>query len=246
MLKKAAILLPGLFRKTIHIDNIYENIILPNPDYEFDIFICVWDIIIKYDSFAVVEDLLLKYEELNENRLIKTFKPKQLKCFNLVNFQKYLRDDTDLIKNIQNKNTNPQYKKYPHNFYTICCQMYMCEQCIHLLENYENINSIHYDLIIRHRFDVYMKSPVFFNNYNVNNIHGIQTQHFNPNFNPDWFFFGNGNDMKNFLKIFTKLEKNEIEFTIPENMFFQSSNNKVIYDIPDVFYIYKKEEQSSI
>lgn len=236
MLKKAAILLSGLFRKTIHIDNIYENIILPNPDYEFDIFICVWDIIIKCDNFSVAEDLLLNYEKLNVNSLMNIFKPKQLKCFNLVNFQKYLRDDTDLIQSLEHKIIDHHYRSQPHTIYNTYCQMYICEQCIHLLEDYENMNLIQYDLIIRHRFDVFITSPILFNNYNLTIIHGMQRN----NCIPDWFFFGNGNDMKNFLKIFTKLEKNEIEFNIPENIFFQSSNNTVIYDIPDVFYIDKK------
>ena len=231
-MKRAGILLPGVFRNTINIHNIYENIIIPNPDYAFDIFICCWNIGTDIYTYASCEEILQnKHYIVDISDLQHVFNPVEVKIINLVDFQMMIRDKTDILK---------RHREYPsldlvaHN---IICQIYAIEQSINMIHTYEINNQITYDLIIRHRFDLFLKSPIIFNNYNISSIHGIKNANCFP---PDWFFFGNNNSMKDFLKIFTKLENKDINLDVPEKMFIRSSNNNIIFDIPDIFYINKR------
>lgn len=58
------------------IDDIVKNIITPNPEYEFNIIFCVWDVIL--DQLNNVE----KWTSINIDNLTSIYSPKKYSILN--------------------------------------------------------------------------------------------------------------------------------------------------------------------
>lgn len=133
-----------------------------------------------------------------------------------------------------NTEVNPSLCKLVTN--TIFGQFYGCDSVIRQLEEYEMENQIRYDLIVRYRFDIFSSGKIDFDKYDHNYIHGIKRGCCYP----DWIFFGKNEIMKDFMKIYTKILCGKINGKkIPEDIFIESANNNILFDIPDTFTLNK-------
>jgi len=122
-MKRAAIIITGELRTAHNMENIMENIILPNGEYMFDIFIVSWNI----QSYQEKNTILEKQTDYSE---LEKYNPVQIQVND--------------IKLFDHEHHNVIYKK------VISChtyQFYACEQGIKLVETYESNLNIKYDLL---------------------------------------------------------------------------------------------------
>jgi hypothetical protein len=212
-MKRAAIIISGQLRTIHNMENISENIILPNDNYIFDIFISSWNRQLYQENNIVLEKET-DYSELDKYKPVKQ-----------------IISDTMGFKNFYNENNLNKVTNY-NNW----CQFYTCEVGIKLVEQYELEQNIKYVLIIRYRLDLFLTQPIFFDRYNLDKIHGINfpgSCSFGTYWN-DWFFFGD-EKMKDFMKIFTKLCDGKININdhclVGEIFFEKSGENNIAYDV---------------
>ena len=230
-MKKCAILLSGLYRDFNNMDNIINNIIQPNPLYQFDIIFTVWDIKfvdVNADSNANINEY--NFINTNINELINIYNPVKYSILNYKEFDRELKN-SNLIENYIKNGNMYNYKAIERSIF----QFYACEQSILTLEQYEKTENMKYDIIIRYRFDLFTNNPIILDNYNLNNVHGINRQPYIP----DWLYIGNNENMKQLMKIYIKIKNSEINCDSPENIFFKNMNNNILFDIPDSFYLNK-------
>jgi len=211
-MKRAAIIISGELRSIHNMENILENIILPNDNYIFDIFIVSWNIQTYQENDIIFE------KELDIS-LIEKYKP----------VKQIIRDTMGFVKfyNENNLNKVTTYRNW--------CQFYTCEGGINLVEEHEIEQNVKYDLYIRHRFDLFLTKPILFNEYHLDKIHGVK---FSGNckfgtYCNDWFFFGD-EKMKDFMKIFTKVCDGKINIndcSVGEIFFEKSGENNIAYDV---------------
>ncbi len=210
-MKRVAIIIAGELRGIHNMENIMENIILPNDTYIFDIFIVTWDI-------QTVQENNIVLEKQTDYSLLEKYNPVQIQVND--------------IKLFDHQHHNVIYKK------VISChtyQFYACEQGIKLVETYESNLNIKYDLYLKYRFDLFLTKPLLFNEYDLTKIHGIN---FSSSCNSDaywndWLFFGDEN-IKDFMKIFSKICSGKLfraDCFIPEIFYEKSGNQKIVYDI---------------
>jgi len=230
-MKRCAILLSGLYRNVNNMENIIEHIMKPNPIYQFDIIFSVWDITFK-DCIAdtnanINED---KFITTDVNELINIYNPVKYSIMNYKEFDRQLQNSDIIQKFVKNNNTF-NYRAIERSIF----QFYTCENVINTLEEYEIQNNMKYDTIIRYRFDLFTNNPIILNNYNLNNVHGINRLPYIP----DWLYIGNNTNMKQLMKIYRKIENYEIKCDSPENIFFKNMDNSILFDIPDSFVLNK-------
>jgi hypothetical protein len=204
-------------------ENISENIILPNDNYIFDIFIVTWNMQTYQENGNILEKET-DYSELDK------YKPVKQIIRDTMGFKKFYNEN--------NLNKVTTYNNW--------CQFYTCEVGIKLVEEHEIEKNVKYDLYIRHRLDLFLTQPILLNEYNFDKIHGVNFSggcSFGTYWN-DWFFFGD-EKMKDFMKIFTKLCDGKIDINnnfclCGEIIFEKSGENNIVYDINhDLVYLNK-------
>ena len=252
MAKKAAILIPGLPRWYEHtIESLRENVIESNPEFEFDIFLSLWN---ATNDRKDRENSLTFLDKTYIDQVIEAYNPKS---HIIMNYEKMEKKFSDI--------NYPRYEKYikdiEHEVYkgkdfclhALFMQFWGCLKAGELLErHYEN-----YDVVIKWRYDLLAKSPLQLNkfieheNYD-SSIFGVANDHHGI---VDFMFIGNQENMKIPMNVFNfvnNLEhggpKAEIESftdtddtilkryktTIPEYIWFEyiQKCNKKIVPIP--------------
>lgn len=210
-MKRAAIIISGELRSIHNMENIVENIILPNDKILFDIFIVTWDIQSYQENNTILE-------KETDYSLLEKYKPVKIEVNDRNIFE--TEYNNEILYKLISCNT--------HQFYT-------CEEGMKLVESYELHENMKYDIYIRYRFDLFLTQPIYFDEYNLDKIHGVNFSgncSFGTYFN-DWFFFGD-EKMKDFMKIFSKLSSGKlfvVDCSSPEIVFEKSGETKIIYDI---------------
>jgi hypothetical protein len=152
-MKKVAVCISGFvrdFEKTHQ--NLFDNIINNNPNYQFDIFIHTWDKINTQSSQLFIRgdiDGRNAYDNFNtydSNRLIQIYNPKSI-CIdrygddNFKKFEKYL-----IANNGAGLGGN--------NPIAVFSQFYKVAKCAEMAISNEHLTGEKYDIIIRTRFDL--------------------------------------------------------------------------------------------
>jgi hypothetical protein len=213
-MKRAAIIISGELRSIHNMENIVENIILPNDNYIFDIFISSWNRQTYMENGNILE-------KETDYSLLEKYNPIKIQLNDRKNFEKIYHEN-----NLGSLTT-----------YSNSCHFYTCETGMKEVEQYELAQNMKYDLYIKHRFDLFLTRPILFNEYHLDKIHGINFSggcSFGTYWN-DWFFFGD-EKMKDFMKIFTKLCDGKLntnnKFCLcGEILFEKSGENNIVYDI---------------
>lgn len=149
--KKTAVLLTGHLRtyyKTFQ--SILHNLIIPN---KADLFIVTYDILdnIKISSGEKIIDT-----EIDEEDIRKKFRP-FLKVLKII--------DSNTFKYTYNKIPNYQYV-FPDRLDRLLTMLKIIYIGYNIINDYQNINNIKYDYIIRARADLLFKQPIDINIYN--------------------------------------------------------------------------------
>lgn len=113
-MKRAAIIITGELRGIHNMENIMENIILPNGEYIFDIFIVSWNIQTYQEENTILEKQT-DYTELQKYNPVKI----QLK-------------DRNVFETFCDK-----YKIHKVANFRYLCMFYTCEEGMKLVEKYE-------------------------------------------------------------------------------------------------------------
>jgi hypothetical protein len=212
-MKRAAIIITGELRTSHNMENIMENIILPNGEYMFDIFIVCWNIQTYQENNTILEKQT-DYSELQKYNPVKI----QLK-------------DRNVFKTFCDK-----YQIHKLANFRYLGQFYTCEEGMKLVEKYELEQNIKYDMYIRYRFDLFLTQPILFHEYDLTKIHGVNfpgKSSSHGTYWNDWFFIGD-EKMKSFMKIFSKLCSGKLFRTycsVPEILFEKSGEKQIVYDI---------------
>jgi hypothetical protein len=233
-MKKCAILLSGIINNTNY-ENIKENIINSNPNYEFDFFLSFWDYFfgICYSESTELNDILVNPKLIDVEKILGIYNPKKFVNCNVSEFIHFY--NTNKLNDIMLKNN--YYQKYKHLSYRSLSQFYMVNQVINILSEYENDNNLHYDVVIRYRYDLFTTKPIYLDNFNYENeIYGIQRK----DCFPDWIFISNSTNMKLFMKAYLSILNGEINSGSPEEIFIEScvknvKNCNMSFTLEDTF-----------
>jgi len=215
---KIAILMSGQLRTCWYsIESILENIIIPNNAYVFFYTGTSEKNFISFQNRKPIDSSCTMYESRGREKSIKIDEKKFLeeKLNNyLKSFQKSDYDDKYIenYDNILNKTRcdNIDFaKKYCKkscfsdlNGYVVA-QYLLLKQCLFLLEEYEILNNIKYDFIIRLRPDMSIKNKLIINkNFKKEDLF-VQRDFGKVNMR-DYFFMGKSEIMKNICKNFVE------------------------------------------
>ena len=152
-MKKVAVCISGFVRdfEKSH-QNLFNNIINNNPNYQFDIFIHTWDKINTQSSQLFIRgdiDGRNAYDNFNKydsNRLIQIYNPKSIRIDgysddNFKKFEKYLT-------------ANNGAGLGGNNPIAVFSQFYKVSKCAEMVISNEHLTGEKYDIIIRTRFDL--------------------------------------------------------------------------------------------
>jgi hypothetical protein len=152
-MKKVAVCISGFvrdFEKTHQ--NLFDNIINNNPNYQFDIFIHTWDKINTQSSQLFIRgniDGRNAYDNFNTydyNKLVDIYKPKSI-CVD--------RYSDDNFKRFQKYSTAQDGLGLPgNNPIAVFSQFYKVSKCAEMVISNEHLTGEKYDVIIRTRFDL--------------------------------------------------------------------------------------------
>jgi len=215
-MKKCAILISGMINNTNY-ENIKENLIDSNPNYEFDFFLSFWDYYfgICYTRSTDINDILVNPKLINVEKIIEIYNPKKfIKC-SVSEFTDFYNKNN--LNDIMMKGS--YHQKTPNSSHKTLSQFYMVNEVINVLSEYENENNLQYDVVIRYRYDLFTTKPIILDGLNYENtIYGIQRQ----NCFPDWIFISNSTNMKLFMKAYVSIVNGEIHPSFPEEIFIES------------------------
>lgn len=233
-MKRGAILISGIVRDYGNMQNIYDNIINVNKEYEFDIFLSMYDINCNNTLLFYKNNDVTTLLKTDINDVLSTYNPKSYKVINFIELNNKIKELLEYF--IQNNLGNSNWDKNGNrNAYNTLSQLYSVEMVNTLFSEYSYKHNINYDLVIRYRYDLFTNEPIIFNNYDLKNIYGISR----ANCYPDWLFFGNSFNMNLFMNIYSNLIDKKINPDISEMMFKENCNNvcSLLYTIKDTFEI---------
>ena len=186
---------------------IYKNIIEPN---NADVFMHLnFDNSNRYMEKSHKDNGNCIAEENIDKKLINLYKPKSF----LVEKQKIFKNDVlnipeERYKRSYNMNKKENWTREQHKIYTLKNMMsmfYGIFKVIELKETYALENNIHYDYVIRLRYDAIINQPIVCKNYNTNFIYYANMNH-KDNLISDWFNFGSNKIMNIYGSIFLNIE----------------------------------------
>jgi len=215
--KRVAILIPGLVRSFEQTyQNLFENIIHNNQqDYEFDIFLDVWDLtnskVSEFDRRGINSDR--DYRENISNKNIDCNLLKQLYNPTYMGIEK----SSDLYFS--------RFKKYQTNNIpmAVFSQFYKIHKCIRAVNDHSFLNNINYDVFIRTRFDL-ETDKINLNEFSFDKI-DIYSE-LKANNRTEWiqdrFFIMNLNGVKSLYSFYLNLEKLMMDYktSIPEVLLY--------------------------
>lgn len=225
MKKRVAILIPGLvrsFEKTYK--NLFENIIQNNQkDYEFDIFLDVWDSsnskVSEFNRRGVNsnrdyrEDVIT--ESVNSNLLKEIYNPTYIG----------IEKSSDLYFS--------RFKKYQTNNIpmAVFSQFYKIHKCIRAVNDHIFLNNTNYDIFLRTRFDL-ETDKINLNEFSFDGIDIYSELKESNNNRVEWiqdrFFIMNLNGVKSLYSFYLNLEKLMLEYktSIPEVLLYHYLNKE--------------------
>lgn len=236
MKKRVAILIPGLvrsFEKTYQ--NLFENIIQHNQeDYEFDIFLDIWDSsnsnISEFYRRGVNSERDYRDAISNENidcsLLKKIYNPTYMG----------VEKSSDLYFN--------RFKKYQTNNIpmAVFSQFYKIHKCIRAINDHLFLNNTNYDVFIRTRFDL-ETNKIDLNKFDFNKV-DVYSE-IKSNNRSEWindrFFLMNENGLKCLYSFYLNLENLMIEYktSIPEVLLYHYliQNNRTFKESQEIGFI---------
>jgi hypothetical protein len=234
-MKKVAILISGLPRNYDNYQNIKKYLIDCNPNYEFSIFLGLWNKNIINVSKTIDTGMDKVMEDINIENVIKEYNPTSYVILDVITSHNMFKNNIidKILKNYITINI-------PTIYNPVLSQLYCVYQTFKNYNEYINSKQLNYDIIIRYRFDLFTSEPIILDNLVHNHICAIRRE---PYF-PDWLFIGTFEHMKHIFNsyeyfincIFDK------SINIPELIFKNACDiNKIAisYTIPDTFYINK-------
>jgi hypothetical protein len=236
MKRKVAILISGLVRNFDNYENIKKNLIECNPNYEFDIFIGLWNNNIINISKTIDTGIENVLQNINTDEVIKKYNPLSYIILDVV------KEHTMFKKNIINKLLNHYVLiNAPTLYHPLLSQLYCIYKTFEKYNEFIIQNNVKYDMVIRYRFDLFTSKPIILDTADNMNVYAIQR----PPYFPDWLFIGSHENMK---FIFNSYEYYvqcifDKKINIPELIFKTSCNIHKInisYTLTDTFYLNKK------
>jgi hypothetical protein len=174
---KVAVCISGQPRNALSASSyIIKNLIEPN---NADVFLHMhYDEKNLYIDKSHADNGNCTIEECVDKQLIKLYKPKSYLVESPRNFQKpnYILDNKR-IERSKNMNSHKKWTDEEHATYTIkqiTSMNYSIYKCNDLKELYANENGITYDYVIRVRYDLSIKTPIFCESLNPNYIYYIE------------------------------------------------------------------------
>lgn len=250
---KVALCISGQPRKALETyPFIYENIIKPN---NADVFIHMnYDDSTNYIEKSHMDNGTCILEQNIDKQIIELYKP--IKC--IIDKPKNFLNNTIKLSPVRlqrskNMNSHKNWSDEEHKNHTIkqlYSMYYSIYKCNEIKELYSLENNIHYDYVIRIRFDLMIKQPIICNNYDPNFIYYLEIGH-SDNLISDWLNFGSNSIMNiyssmflhiEYLNTFTFLKKNERQ----ENTLEESNEVGGMYEhsLRDLMYLHKIPKKS--
>ena len=182
---------------------IYENIIIPN---NADVFIHMnFDSNNTYIEKSHADNGNCKLSSDIDKRVIDLYKPKSVlvekpKNFKNINF----KIPPARLKRSYDMNSKKNWSEEQHTEYTIkqlYSMYYSIYKCNELKELYALENNIHYDYVIRIRFDITPKDKLICSQYDPNYIHYLDLNQPDELIS-DWLNFGSNSIMNVYASLF--------------------------------------------
>lgn len=201
---KIAVVINGhlrTFEKTYK--SFVKNILYDNTN-NVDVFIHTWETLGAQPSRGREHDI--GYDTISTksktSEIENIFRPKTI-IIDSYDIKNIILDYTKMAKL-----TQAEYKGfYGDNLNDYCSMLYSMNQSIMLMNNYEKINNIKYDIVIKYRPDILSVQKVDITNYaytdNVVYTPNIATYYTNGM--NDQMAIGNGEVMKSYMSIYTKI-----------------------------------------
>lgn len=227
-MKKVAVCISGFvrdFEKTHQ--NLFDNIINNNPNYQFDIFIHTWDKINTKNSQLFIRgdvDGRNAYDNFNKydsNRLIELYNPKSI-CIDRYsddNFKKFEKYITAYVASTLPGN-NP---------IAVFSQFYKVSKCAEMVISNEHLTGEKYDMIIRTRFDL-NSNPINLDEFELaDDVIYLETDAMMNDWSSDKFAIMNGKVNEIYRSFYYNLESliDQTNLCLPERLmagFFNALN----------------------
>jgi len=205
---KVALCISGQPRSAIEtFPLIYENIIVPN---NADVFIHMnFDSNNTYIEKSHSDNGNCKLSSDIDKRVIDLYKPKSFLVEKPKNFKnKNIQIPTDRLERTKKMNLHKEWTDEHHTEYIIrqlCSMYYSINKCNELKELYALENNIHYDYVIRIRFDITPREKLICSNYDANFIHYLDIGQLDELIS-DWLNFGSNAIMNVYASLFLHME----------------------------------------
>ena len=245
---KVALCISGQIRSVREsFNDIYNNIILPN---NADVFIHAWYDEDTLDTTSIDFSRNRKLEKGIDKHIIELYKPKKVlfekqKIFNKTYNHLYVSDswkEAGLLNIGKNKATLEDSK---NNIIQCSLSMwYSIFKCNELKELYAIENNFLYDYVIRSRFDIAIKEPLYVHKYDKKALYYIDINQ-PDNLVSDIFNFGSNRIMNLYASMYYQVELLNSYDYIDKNkrqvMTYRSGKDGMWgneYMLRDLFYLY--------
>ena len=242
---KVAVCLSGQLRtfdKTYN--SIIENLVKPN---NADVFIHSWDE--TNISTGIDKSRIYACNTNNIDKVLTYFNPQKYVFDKPMDFIEYndLHVSDGWIDTIMKMHNMSREDAKQHCIRNTCSMFYSIYKCNELKNTYANENNFEYDYIIRCRFDLKIKKPIYISQFSNNKLyyHNLNQQ---DNMVSDWFNISNNNNMNIYSDVFKNIYtlNNLTEKTRCDNISFRGSSQFTWgneYLIREILHINKIEKQ---
>lgn len=197
--------------------NLFDNILLANPNHKFHIFISTWNIVNSKNSEVVRRGIpheRLAYDNFNEidcNKIVRTYNPlaMEVEFSRDAYFSKYLK-----------------YTGTPNNPLSVFSQFYKVKKVLKMILDYPK-----YDVVIRSRFDLKLSKKILLDDFDFNkNIIYIEDEGYPRNWASDKLAIMNFESSIYYSNFYDNLEEYMIKLktTVPEMMLAEYLNSSNI------------------
>ena len=205
---KVALCISGQPRSAIEtFPLIYENIIVPN---NADVFIHMnFDSNNTYIEKSHSDNGICNLTSNIDKQVIELYKPKNVVIEKPKNFKnKNIQIPINRLERSKKMNSHKEWNDEQHTEYTIkqlYSMYYSIYKCNELKELYALENNIHYDYVIRIRFDITPRDKIICSNYDSNFINYLDIGQPDELIS-DWLNFGSNAIMNIYASLFLNIE----------------------------------------
>lgn len=230
-MKRVAICICGFvrdFEKTHQ--NLFDNIINRNSNYEFDIFIHTWDKINTKNSqlFITGGDGRNAYDNFNNydySRLIEIYNPKSI-CIDRYNDDNFIKFEEKF------SSANNGSGLAGNNPIAVFSQFYKVSKCLEMAMSQQRLNNFNYDIIIRTRFDL-NANPINLDEFEIaDDVLYVEDEGLPDDWSSDKFAIMNSKVSEVYCSFYYNLESliDQTNICLPERLmaaFFKALNIRV-------------------